>query len=300
MYPQIACKRGSIIVTLAAFVWLLSTVRLCWENNLAQNWNFSCCSAANTWGQFTLTTETSAAQYAQRQILFLCGKDTCPAKNYNKDDLWKFSSISFSCTAIFKNKMLQKIATKTTFGNRFVCFSTACFQMCLRKRMQSHISCICLTFNCHTICSAIPAKNWNSSCSSAAILFPVRQIHEDNLHWQQKRLLRKMFSGKSCSCAKNTHVLQRITTETTFGSLAAFPSPARQYISTKSLKICNKDYFWKPVCMFLHCTFSRRLHKRMQSHISCIYLTFNCHTICSGTIPAKHCQRHKGTRVLVS
>ena len=43
-----------------------------------------------------------------------------------------------------------------------------------------------VAFVCCTICSAaIPAKNWNSSCSSAAILFPVRQIHEDNLRWQQ-------------------------------------------------------------------------------------------------------------------
>ena len=197
MYPQIACKRGSI-VTLVAFVWLLSTVRLCWENNLAQNWNFSCCSAANTWGQFTLTTETSAAQYAQRQILFLCGKYTCPAKNYNKDDLWKFSSISFSCTAIFKNKILQKIATKTTFGNRFVCFSTFSNVSWrrLHKRMQSHISCICLTFYCRTISSAaIPTKNWNCSCL-AAILFPVRQIHDDNLGWQQRRMPHNMFSSK--------------------------------------------------------------------------------------------------------
>ena len=127
MYPQIACKRGSI-VTLVAFVWLLSTVRLCWENNLAQNWNFSCCSAANTWGQFTLTTETSAAQYAQRQILFLCGKYTCPAKNYNKDDLWKFSSISFSCTAIFKNKILQNLQQRLLLETG-LCVSPR-FQMC--------------------------------------------------------------------------------------------------------------------------------------------------------------------------
>ena len=173
MYPQIACKRGSI-VTLVAFVWLLSTVRLCWENNLAQNWNFSCCSAANTWGQFTLTTETSAAQYAQRQILFLCGKYTCPAKNYNKDDLWKFSCISFSCTAIFKNKILQKIASKTTFGNRFVCFSTFSNVSWrrLHKRMQSHISCICLLHNLFSgnSCAAI-YKPVTKSCKSVGDVF---------------------------------------------------------------------------------------------------------------------------------
>ena len=176
MYPQIACKRGSI-VTLVAFVWLLSTVRLCWENNLAQNWNFSCCSAANTWGQFTLTTETSAAQYVQRQILFLCRKYTCPAKNYNKDDLWKFSCISFSCTAIFKNKILQNITTKTTFGNRFVCFSTARFQMCpegacTRGCKVTLVAFVWLLTATQFVQQFLP-KNFNSSCSSRAILFPV-------------------------------------------------------------------------------------------------------------------------------
>ena len=45
-----------------------------------------------------------------------------------------------------------------------------------------------------------------------------------------------MLSGKSSSYAENTHVLQRITTKTTFGSLAAFPFPARQYLRTKFFK----------------------------------------------------------------
>ena len=133
------------------------------------------------------------------------GKSSSCAENthvlhvhYNKDDLWKFSCISFSCTAIFKNKILQKIATKTTFGNRFVCFSTFSNVSWrrLHKRMQSHISCICLTFYCRTISSAaIPTKNWNCSCL-AAILFPVRQIHDDNLGWQQRRMPHNMFSSK--------------------------------------------------------------------------------------------------------
>ena len=133
-----------------------------------------------------------------QKATFRRGIYTCPAKNYNKDDLWKFSCISFSCTAIFKNKILQKIATKTTFGNRFVCFSTFSNVSWrrLHKRMQSHISCICLTFYCRTISSAaIPTKNWNCSCL-AAILFPVRQIHDDNLGWQQRRMPHNMFSSK--------------------------------------------------------------------------------------------------------
>ena len=78
-----------------------------------------------------------------------------------------------------------------------------------------------VAFVCRTICSAaIPAKNWNSSCSSAAILFPVRQIHEDNLRWQQRQLSHNMFSGDSSSCAAKykCKFLQRIATTTTFGN----------------------------------------------------------------------------------
>ena len=48
--------------------------------------SFSC--AANAWGQYSWTTETTAAQYVQRQFLFLYGK------------------------------ILQSITTKTTFGSR--------------------------------------------------------------------------------------------------------------------------------------------------------------------------------------
>ena len=68
-----------------------------------------------------------------------------------------------------------------------------------------------VAFVCRTICSAaIPAKNWNSSCSSAAILFPVRQIHEDNLRWQQRQLSHNMFSGGACTrgCKDNPTSLQ--------------------------------------------------------------------------------------------
>ena len=51
--------------------------------------SFSC--AANTWAQFSLTSETTAAQHVQRQFLFLRNKICLqnPAKNYNKDDFWK-------------------------------------------------------------------------------------------------------------------------------------------------------------------------------------------------------------------
>ena len=44
------------------------------------------------------------------------------------------------------------------------------------------------------------AQKLNFNCCSAAILFPVRQIHEHNSHWQQRRLPHNMFSGNSFSC----------------------------------------------------------------------------------------------------
>ena len=92
-----------------------------------------------------MTTETSAAQYAQRQILFLCGKYTCSAKNYNKDDLWKFSCISFSCTAIFKNKILQNIARGTTdpcYSKSFLFVLFCC--VAIHKLVSK--SCLCCNF----------------------------------------------------------------------------------------------------------------------------------------------------------
>ena len=54
------------------------------------------------------------------------------------------------------------------------------------------------------------AQKLNFNCCSAAILFPVRQIHEDNSHWQQRRLPHNMFSGNSFSCmAKSCKVSQQ-------------------------------------------------------------------------------------------
>ena len=49
------------------------------------------------------------------------------------------------------------------------------------------------------------AQKRNFSCCSAAILFPVRQMHiKDNFHWQHRWLRHKIFSGNSSSCAAKT------------------------------------------------------------------------------------------------
>ena len=66
-----------------------------------------------------------------------------------------------------------------------------------------------------------PAQNWNFSCCSAAIPFPVRQIHEDNFHWQQRRLPQYV--------QQQFHFLR---------SKICVQNPAKNY---------NKDDFWKPV-----------------------------------------------------
>ena len=63
-------------------------------------------------------------------------------------------------------------------------------------------------------------NNPAQKCCSAAIPFPVRQIHEHNSHWRLRRLPHNMFSGNSFSCATKyvCRIPQRITTKTTFGN----------------------------------------------------------------------------------
>ena len=164
--------------------------------------------------------------------------------------------------------------------------------MCPQGACTRGCKVILVAFVCRTICSAaIPAKNWNSSCSSAVILFPARQIHEDNLHWQQRHPSHNMFSGGACtrgckvtlvafvcrticsatipaknwksslffsgnsvSCAANTWGQFMLTTETA----------AAQYVQRRFLflrgkiqvqipaKNCNNDDFWKPVYKLPH------------------------------------------------
>ena len=217
MYPQIACKRGSI-VTLVAFVWLLSTVRLCWENNLAQNWNFSCYSAAILFPVRQIHEDNLQWQQKRLPRNMFSGKSSSCAEDtrvlhvhYNKDDLWKFSCISFSCTAIFKNKILQKIATKTTFGNRFVCFST--FSNVSWRRLHKRILTATqfvqqflpkietqavlqrqFCFLCSKYMGTIYIDNRDDyrTMYSAAIPLPVRQNTSSNFckELQQQRLLK--------------------------------------------------------------------------------------------------------------
>ena len=58
---------------------------------------------------------------------------------------------------------------------------------------------------------------------------------------------------------QNAHVLQRITTKTTFESSAAFPFPARQYTSTKSfIIIAIKTTFGN---RFVNCRTGNRTNK---------------------------------------
>ena len=59
-----------------------------------------------------------------------------------------------------------------------------------------------------------------SSLASAANLFPVWKIHEDNSHWQLRRLVHNMFRINSVSCVAKymCKILQSITTKTTFGN----------------------------------------------------------------------------------
>ena len=66
-----------------------------------------------------------------------------------------------------------------------------------------------------------PAQKGNFSCCSAAIPFPVRQIHEDNFHWQQRRLPQYV--------QQQIHFLR---------SKICVQNPAKNY---------NKDDFWKLV-----------------------------------------------------
>ena len=65
-----------------------------------------------------------------------------------------------------------------------------------------------------------PAQKWYFSCCSAAIPFPVRQIHEDNFHWQQRRLQQYV--------QQQFHFLR---------SKICVQNLAENY---------NKDDFWKP------------------------------------------------------